>query len=83
MFWDSLRYTKLSSNSLHSQGLPWPSYSPVSTQVLGLRVCNAVPILCGAGDETQGSMHGRQALYQLSYILGPTSTVIFKSAYIF
>lgn len=26
------------------------------------------PGLCGAVDQTQGFMHGRQALYQLSYI---------------
>lgn len=40
----------------------------------GLQLCTTMFNLCGAGDRTQGSVHTRQALYQLSYVLSPLSS---------
>lgn len=53
-------------------GIPGPSWTsdpPVSSlQVLGLYVCATTPYSCGTGDQTQGSVCARWALYKLSYI---------------
>jgi len=39
--------------------------------VLEFRGCTVMPDLCHAGDQRQSFVHGRQALYQLSYIPSP------------
>lgn len=43
---------------------------PFLSWVLGLQMCTAMPVVCGAGDWTQGLKYARQAIYQLSYIPG-------------
>jgi hypothetical protein len=42
--------------------------------MLGFQVYTATPSLCGAGNEIQGLLPSRQALYDLIYIPSPLFT---------
>lgn len=56
------------THSVTEGGQPWASDLPASTsQVLSL-LTSTVLFLCGIWNQTQGLMHGGQALYQLSYM---------------
>lgn len=74
------RVSWLTSDSV-SQECLWPSYPFVSiSQLLGLQVCASVLrffcfCFCISGNQTQGFIQARQALYQLRYILAPTGFI--------